>query len=153
MTIIGIISDTHGSLSQSALNAFVGVDRILHAGDIGSFQVIETLHQIAPTSAVRGNTDNGKWCQHLPVYDIIEISGISFCLLHDLQTIDLDPASAGVQFVIHGHTHQAENLRRDNVFFFNPGSASVRRHGGPLSVGRIKIEKYGIISDIITIDN
>ena len=33
--LIGLISDTHGLMRESALKALRGVDLILHAGDVG----------------------------------------------------------------------------------------------------------------------
>jgi uncharacterized protein len=32
---IGVISDTHGLLRPEAIQALIGVDHILHAGDVG----------------------------------------------------------------------------------------------------------------------
>jgi len=146
---IGIISDTHGHLYQKALDALSGVDHILHAGDIGAPEVLKALLSIAPTQAVRGNMDGGQWCEDLPKTDMIEIEKTTFYLLHDLQALDLDPPLAGVQIVIHGHTHQAANACHDGVLYFNPGSASFGRHGGPLSIGRIDITDGRIVPKII----
>ena len=52
--LIGIISDTHGLVRSQALEALAGTDMILHAGDIGNQQVLDTLKEIAPVVAVRG---------------------------------------------------------------------------------------------------
>jgi putative phosphoesterase len=149
---IGIISDTHGTVSQSALDALTGVDRILHAGDIGSADVLEVLRHLAPTDAIRGNTDGEAWCENLPLTEILDVDHTTFYLLHDLQTLDLDPKSAGIQVVIHGHTHCSALKTRDGVLYFNPGSASYARHGGPLSVGRIEISDGRIVPRIIGLD-
>ena len=54
---IGIISDTHGLLRPQAVEALTGVSLIIHAGDIGSPEILEDLNRIAPVRAVRGNTD------------------------------------------------------------------------------------------------
>ena len=40
--LIGVISDTHGLVRPQALDALAGVDLILHAGDIGNQQVLDT---------------------------------------------------------------------------------------------------------------
>ena len=56
--IIGLISDTHGLLRPEIARAFAGVDRILHAGDVGSRAVLEALAKIAPVDAVFGNVDD-----------------------------------------------------------------------------------------------
>lgn len=54
---IGIISDTHGLVRPEVYEAFEGVDLILHAGDIGSLDVIIELEPVAPVRAVVGNID------------------------------------------------------------------------------------------------
>ncbi len=59
--LVGVISDTHGRLPQSVLKIFKGADLILHAGDIGKAEILESLEKIAPTIGVRGNMDMGKW--------------------------------------------------------------------------------------------
>ena len=149
MDKIGIISDTHGTLNGNALGALSGVDYILHAGDIGDPDVIKALQGIAPTYAVRGNMDGGSWCDGIPVTDMLELGSTVFYMLHDLNCLDLDPQSAGVQVVIHGHTHQSASKTRNGILYFNPGSASIRRYGGPLSVGRIDIADGRIAPRII----
>jgi len=54
---IGVVSDTHGYLNPRVVEVLEGVDRILHAGDIGSQEVILRLEAVAPVTAVRGNND------------------------------------------------------------------------------------------------
>ena len=56
---IGVISDTHGLLRPEALEALEGVERILHAGDIGDPGHLDALARIAPVTAIRGNIDRG----------------------------------------------------------------------------------------------
>ena len=56
--IIGLISDTHGLLRPEIARVFAGVDRILHAGDVGNHAVLEGLARIAPVDAVFGNVDD-----------------------------------------------------------------------------------------------
>ena len=61
--LLGVISDTHGLLRPEAERLLTGVDHIIHAGDIGSPEIIPRLERIAPTTAVRGNVDTqaGRW--------------------------------------------------------------------------------------------
>jgi len=54
---IGLISDTHGLVRAEALAALRGSELILHAGDIGSPEVLAALRELAPVVAVRGSTD------------------------------------------------------------------------------------------------
>jgi uncharacterized protein len=66
MTVVGIISDTHGLLRPEAVLALTGSDLILHAGDIGPPDILGRLREIAPVTAVRGNVDTDAWAQQLP---------------------------------------------------------------------------------------
>ena len=59
MAVIGVISDTHGLLRPEAIDALRGVSLILHAGDVGTPEILADLHKIAPVTAVRGNVDHG----------------------------------------------------------------------------------------------
>ena len=56
---IGVISDTHNFLDPKIAELFSGVGHILHAGDIGNTSIISELEEIAPVTAVYGNTDMG----------------------------------------------------------------------------------------------
>ena len=124
--IIGVISDTHGTLNDEVLEISKDAAHIIHAGDIGSPEIVSTLARVAPVTAVRGNTDNSAWSESLPYKEMIAFDGHSFYVLHDLQQLDLEPPSAGISAVISGHTHQPE-LRHDNgILYINPGSASQR---------------------------
>src|SRR6266581_4257712 len=105
---IGVISDTHGLVRPEALAALRGVDRIVHAGDIGSADVLARLETIAPVSAVRGNNDRGPWAEALPLTDVVLIGDVSLYLLHDLHELDLEPRAAGFAAVINGHGRGAK---------------------------------------------
>ena len=63
---IGVISDTHGSLSKKARSVLSRADVIVHAGDIDTPEVLAALEEIAPLVAVRGNMDYGNWAAQLP---------------------------------------------------------------------------------------
>ena len=43
---VGLISDTHGTASAAALAALSGVDRILHAGDVGAADVLDNRQRV-----------------------------------------------------------------------------------------------------------
>jgi uncharacterized protein len=97
---VGVISDTHGLLRPEAAAALRGVDLILHAGDIGSPEVLDLLGRIAPVEAVRGNVDRGAWAMNLPATTVVTLESVTAYLLHDLATLDLDPAAAGFGLVV-----------------------------------------------------
>ena len=127
MTTIGLISDTHGLISQEAIIALQGVDLILHAGDIGKGSIIETLQEIAPVISVRGNCDKDKWALQFPETRVIKIEDVVIYLLHDQKRLDLDPVAAGFQVFVSGHSHQPLIEKKPGVIFINPGSAGPKR--------------------------
>ncbi len=147
--VIGIISDTHGSLNRQASEALAGVDHIIHAGDVGAPDIIAALERIAPVTAVRGNADGGYLAKELPAVNMVTLAGITFYVLHDILTLDLDPVAAGVQVVVSGHTHRAEIRSTGAVLYLNPGSASQSRNGAGLSLARIHTSQSGLKPEIV----
>ncbi len=121
--IVGVISDTHGLLRPEAVKALEGADVIIHAGDIGSPEVLETLRAVAQVYAVRGNMDMSGWAHDLPKTAVVEIGEILLYVLHDANKLDLDPAASGFSAIISGHTHKPSIDRRNGVLFLNPGTA------------------------------
>ncbi len=140
MPMLGIISDTHGLLRPEAVEALRGVDRILHAGDVGEPRILEELARLAPVTAVRGNMDRGEFGLTLPETEVVEIEGAYLYLIHDLGTMDLNPAAAGFQAVVFGHTHVPEIREADPVLYINPGSAGPRRPHKPVTVAVAEVE-------------
>ena len=149
---IGLISDTHGLLRESALQALQKSDIIIHAGDIDTPEIIDTLKTIAPVFPVRGNMDRIPQKGGLPEYEIVEFGEILIYVIHDLFKMDLDPAAAGVDVVVSGHSHRPEIKHKDNVLYINPGSAGPRRITLPITVGMLEINGDEITPLIIEID-
>lgn len=137
---IGLISDTHGLLRPEAVHALSGVTHIIHAGDIGSPQIIEQLRAIAPVDAVRGNNDKGPWAARIPVTLTLELEGVNIHVLHDVKELDLDPSAAGFNVVVSGHSHKPVVSERDGVQFVNPGSAGPRRFSLPVTVAYLEVK-------------
>ncbi|MFA5843898.1 MAG: metallophosphoesterase family protein [Coriobacteriia bacterium] len=121
---VGIVSDTHGSLSREASARLAGVDHILHAGDVGSAAVLGELEAIAPTTAVRGNMDAGPVVGALPAVADVTLGGVRFLVGHVRGRLTARGAPDGVRVVVTGHTHVAEIESAHGVIFVNPGSAS-----------------------------
>jgi putative phosphoesterase len=134
-----LISDTHGLLRPEALQALSGVQRIIHAGDIGDPGILEELRAIAPLAAIRGNNDRGQWATRLPATLTLTIGGLVIHVLHDIKGLDLDPAAEGVDVVVSGHSHQPAITRREGVLLVNPGSAGPRRFSLPVCIGYLRI--------------
>jgi putative phosphoesterase len=132
-----------------ALAALRGSDRIVHAGDVGSPDVLEALNAIAPTFAVRGNVDGGALAARLPATELVEVGEVLIHVLHDVAELDLDPADAGFAAVVFGHSHQPLIERRNGVLFLNPGSAGPRRFSLPIAVARIRVAGRELHPEII----
>jgi len=137
--LIGIISDTHGLVRPQALEALKDVDMILHAGDIGSQDVLDTLNDIAPVVAVRGNNDKADWARSLPDWEVVEVGGVSIYMLHDVKEIEISPSGGGFQVVVGGHSHKPSVEERRGVLFVNPGSAGPRRFTLPVSLAHLHV--------------
>jgi uncharacterized protein len=137
---LGLISDTHGLLRDEAIDALRGSDHIVHAGDICDAAVLQALSRVAPVTAVRGNNDRGPWAQTLPADAVVQLADATLYVIHDLAELTLDPAAAGFDIVVHGHSHRPGSRMHDGVLYLNPGSAGPRRFSLPICVARLKIE-------------
>jgi len=149
---IGVISDTHGLLRPQALEAFRGVDLIVHAGDIGRLDILTQLGRIARVHAVRGNMDSGPWAERLPSVDVAEAEETRMYVLHDLNRLDLNPAAAGFRAVITGHTHRPHIEEREGVLYLNPGSAGPRRFTLPTTVAKLVVRADALEAEIIELE-
>ncbi|MGA3081714.1 MAG: metallophosphoesterase family protein [Terracidiphilus sp.] len=146
---IGVVSDTHGLLRPEVAPAMAGVERILHLGDVGKISILRELEKIAPVSAIRGNTDREGPCSELPETDVTLIADRYVYMLHDLNTLHLDPAAGKFAAVLFGHTHVPNYYRRKGVLYFNPGSCGPRRFQLPVTVGLLTVGEDGEFEAII----
>jgi len=147
--VIGIISDTHGLLRPEAVEALRGVELILHAGDVGSPEVLDALQGIAPVVAVRGNNDKGAWAEELPAWEVAEVGVVFIYMIHDVKEIDLSPEGAGFQVVVSGHSHKPSVEERKGVLYVNPGSAGPRRFKLPISVARLTVSGETVSAELV----
>jgi putative phosphoesterase len=141
---IGVISDTHGLLRPEAQLRLDGVAHIIHAGDIGRPDIITGLRRIAPVTAIRGNVDTGPWAEIYPEHTTVTLGGFRFYILHDIHELQLDPASAGVDVIVSGHSHRASIETRQGVLYLNPGSAGPRRFKLPVTLAIVEVTKGGL---------
>jgi putative phosphoesterase len=137
--MIGLISDTHGLLRPEALGALDGSDLIIHAGDVGAPEILEQLRRLAPVVAVKGNVDTDAWCADLPETAVADAGSSLVYVLHDVKTLDLKPAAAGIAMVVSGHSHKPVCEERSGVLYVNPGSAGPRRFNLPVTVARVDL--------------
>jgi putative phosphoesterase len=149
--IIGVISDTHGLLRPEAVEFLRGSEHIIHAGDIGSPEIVPELQKIAPVAAIRGNVDVQPWTRSFAETEVVELAGLHIYVIHDVNALDLNPRAAGFAAVISGHSHKPGQSTKDGVLYFNPGSAGPRRFSLPISIGRLEIVAGAIRGSLHTL--
>jgi hypothetical protein len=151
--IVGVISDTHNLLRPQVFDVFAGVDRIIHAGDVGSGDILVELETIAPVHAVYGNTDRFLLMERLKDKEELSFGSVRVFVTHiggkpkEMRRFYPEVAQANV--VIFGHSHRPLHLIDDGVIFFNPGSAGPRRFSLPVTVGKIEINDGKIEARIV----
>jgi uncharacterized protein len=146
---IGLISDTHGLLRPQALRALEGSDLIIHAGDVGDPEILETLKTLAPVFAVRGNVDTDPWALALPETEVVETGPVTIYVLHDVHRLDLDPVAAGFHIIVSGHSHKPSRTEHAGVLLLNPGSAGPRRFDLPVTIARLDVSRKPWRFDVI----
>lgn len=149
LTTIGVISDTHGLWRPQMRAHFSGCSRFIHAGDLDTRETLQRVTCLGEVTVVRGNCDRGPWAEGLPRFELVVVEGHTLCVLHALEDLTPDLATAGISAVIHGHTHVPRNELRDGILYFNPGSAGPPRHGKPITLGRLHVGPEGIRGEII----
>lgn len=158
MKRIGVLSDTHlrgpdPELAARLARVFVGVDLILHAGDLTNLTVLDML-EAPEVLAVCGNMDEPAVGQSLPDKRIVEVEGARIGLMHGWGSPfglagRVGSQFSGVDCVVFGHSHRAMNTFTGGVLFFNPGSVS-RGLVGSGTVGLLTVDQ-GISGEIIKI--
>lgn len=136
--LIGLISDTHipdrmRELPEKVFEAFKDVEMILHAGDVTSQEVIEKLEEIAPVTAIQGNTDRIVGLD-LPKTAVVEAEELKIGVIHgevypraDTQQLHYLAKQLDVDILVSGHSHQPKVEKVEDVLLINPGSPTVPR--------------------------
>lgn len=145
---IGVLSDTHGFLDPRIPELFAGVDHILHAGDIGYSSIILDLQDIAPVTAVLGNTDDPRI--GFRETEVAELGGSKFLVHHIVDPLRLSErvrtrfAHEQPDVVVFGHTHKAFCERINGALFFNPGYCGKPKFAQPRSVAILHCDSQEI---------
>lgn len=173
MVRIGLVSDTHGYFDERLEEALAGVDLILHAGDVGTADVLDRLALFAPIKAVRGNVDGPS--MSLPLSMVTAVGGISFEMLHILPAsqehlkmwTQSGPLTDGAaqslrrfsasfrpetQVVVFGHTHQPYVGMIGPLLLINPGSAGKKRFSLPRCCGVLEIRRNRLGVKIVSLE-
>ena len=150
MTRLGVVSDTHGRFDPRLRDVFAGVERIVHAGDVGAADVLSELAAIAPVTAVRGNVDGFCGAERLPEEATLEVAGRRVLVGH-VKTALLGhhaPALEGYDVVITGHSHRFAETREEGVLYLNPGAAGAARFGLPRSVALVELGETIVVERV-----
>lgn len=138
MKRIGVLSDTHGKLRDEMVEILRGCDVILHAGDINTAKVMESLKEIAPLYIVRGNADK-EWAEGLPESLSEEVCGLRIFMVHNKKHM---PKEMGhYDLAVYGHSHKYEERRVGDCLFLNPGSCGPRRLSQPVTMAVLEVEE------------
>jgi uncharacterized protein len=170
---IGVVSDTHGYYDACLAELLSGVNTIIHAGDVGSKDVLEELSLIAPVHAVRGNVDLPD--PLLPLTQVLQWEGVQVEVMHVLPVSysQLEQWSCGftrsgaelrrrerflkafdaaTRVIVFGHSHQPCARILDGRLFVNPGSAGKKRFSLPRSCGVMDLSTRRVAVKILTLD-
>jgi uncharacterized protein len=171
--IVGLVSDTHGLFDPRLNEIFADCELILHAGDVGSEDVLDELRRIAPVQVVRGNVDPPG--SNLPLSLTIVAAGLTIHMLHILPAAQSDLAAwaesartshqlprpaerllrafaPSVRLVLFGHSHQPCLIELGNVLWVNPGSAGRKRFKLPRTCARLEISGDAATAEVVPLD-
>jgi hypothetical protein len=147
---IGVISDTHladydDKMRRDVAKYFSDVDMILHAGDMVDLRVLQIFGG-KEVKAVCGNMDNFSIKEKFQEHLLFEIKGFKFLLIHGWGSPwgieeKISARFKNVDCIVYGHTHKPANHKKDNVLFFNPGSAVDKFIGSSRTIGILEIDK------------
>lgn len=130
---VGILSDTHGYFHPALPDYLEDVDLILHAGDVGTPDVLDRLEALAPVKAVWGNVD-GREIRHRSEKLLkMNVDGLRVRMTHIggrpgrwdrsvAAALNADPPDV----FICGHSHILRVERvpgLSNMLYINPGAA------------------------------
>lgn len=137
MKRIAILADSHGLLRDNVIVELAAADYSIHAGDIDTPYVMETIKQFGTAYVVRGNNDK-EWAETLPKSITVTIDGVRFFIVHNKK--DIPPALSNVDVVIYGHSHKYSAQVIDGVLFLNPGSCGKRRFNLEITMRRMTVD-------------
>ncbi len=151
--LIGILSDTHGLLRPTVLEALRGCDHLLHAGDVGDRDILRQLEDLAPLTAIGGNTDVGTDLAFLPTMTSGDLGGLRFHMVHRREDIPAawSPTSS---LIVFGHSHRPELEWHGRCLWLNPGACGRRRFHLPLTIAKVRIlEGQRLIPEIHSVED
>lgn len=149
---IVVISDTHAhsleELPKPIIDACKKSDLIVHCGDYTSKELLDELKRLGKFKGVHGNMDSDEIRKELPEKEIFKIGKTNIGIIHGWGApFGLDDRvrkvfeNEKVDLIIYGHSHFPYNELKDNIWFFNPGSATGSFPAFQKTYGLITIDK------------
>lgn len=150
MKKIGLLSDTHGMLSNRIIRFFSSVDEIWHAGDIGTIELADDLSSLKPMKAVYGNIDGDILRRIYPEILQFTEEGVDVMMVHiggypgkyesKIQRIFSEQTP---KLFISGHSHILKIIydKKLNLLHINPGAAGNKGHHKVCTAVRFIIDK------------
>jgi putative phosphoesterase len=137
MKHIAILSDTHGLLREYVRAELATADCTIHAGDINTPNIVDSMRQMGETFVVRGNNDK-EWAEDLPKSITVTMEGVRFFIVHNKN--DIPKYLTNVEVVIYGHSHKYSAEVINGVLFLNPGSCGKRRFDLEVTMIRMTVD-------------
>ncbi|MGE4586658.1 MAG: metallophosphoesterase [Mangrovibacterium sp.] len=132
MIKIGLISDTHGTISRRTLSFFEPVNEIWHAGDIGTVALADELAGLKPFRAVYGNIDDRVLRRMFPGCSRFYCEDVEVLMTHISgypgrysPAIRRELGIRSPSLLIGGHSHILKVMydKKHECLFMNPGAA------------------------------
>jgi putative phosphoesterase len=157
MTRIIALSDTHlvEGLPANLAEIIKGADLILHAGDLVSPEVYNSLEELARLEAVCGNADHPQLKSILPERRVLAVEGVRIGLVHmashsqDLLGAKMLAREMEVEVLVFGHLHRPV-VEREERLLICPGSPTLPRMAAP-TAAELDVEGGRVRGRIVTL--
>ena len=157
---IVVMSDTHlgprrrRPLPAALLAACEGADAVLHAGDLVTADVLDTLAAYAPLHAVAGNCDPWDLLDLLGESRSFELGGVPIAITHIPgpeagRRARLQAAYPAARVIVFGHTHWPHLELGGDVMLLNPGSPTERRRAPHATFAELRIADERVTARLI----
>jgi putative phosphoesterase len=142
-----VISDTHSYIDDRIIKYASEADYVIHAGDIGSFDVIRKLKSVSEVLFVYGNIDGNEIRSESNKFEFFKIDDLKILLTHisgktpkyNKETlIKIKEHNPGLLIAGHSHILKIQYDKINKLVFLNPGAAG--RHGFHLKRTMLRFE-------------
>jgi putative phosphoesterase len=142
-----VISDTHSYIDDRIIKYASEADYVIHAGDIGSFNVIRKLNSVSEVLFVYGNIDGNEIRSESNKFEFFKLGDLKILLTHisgktpkyNKETL-IKIKEHNPDLLIAGHSHilKIQYDKINKLVFLNPGAAG--RHGFHLKRTMLRFE-------------